>query len=126
MKSLKIGELVNLRGSLVSAAKDDITWHSSLSRTDSGANSSELLYTTQASTLRGKQGILAEEADRGMDEARSSLQSWYEILALRRRSLDPRDQKAVRAYNEEAARYMALAHPEKKVTPPPAGMAPSK
>ena len=120
MKSLRIGELVNLRGSLVSAEKNGVTWVSSLTRWDTGAHSSELLFTTDASTLRGKQALIAEESARGMDEARSSLQSWYEILNLRRRTLDPRDQKAVRAYNEEAALYMTLAHPNQKFTPPPA------
>ena len=109
--TLRIGELVNLRGCLVSANRGAETWRSSLVRWDTGPNAGELLYTTYAVALSGKDELAAEETAQGMGEARSSLQTWYALLEARRRELNPNDAKAVRAFNEEARRYMEAAHP---------------
>ena len=115
---LRVGELVNLRGNLVTAANGAEVWRSSLVRNDMGPNAGELLYTTQAQVFSGNQDLAAEEISEGLAEARTSLESWYELLEVRRRSLDIRDQKAVHAFNQEAKRYMELAHPEKRAPSP--------
>jgi len=115
---LRIGELIDLRGALVAATDGITNWRSSLSRGDVGPKSGELFYVTEAHSFNRHKNIAFEEVGRGGEEARYSLQSWYQVLELRRRTLNVYDQQAVRAYNEEARRYMTVAHPEKSARAP--------
>lgn len=110
---LSVGQLIDLRGSLVVASNGNTVWRSSLKRGDVGPNSGELFYVTQALSFRVQSDIVADEGGRVTVNSHTSLQSWFEVLQLRRRNLNLRDPQAVRAYNEEARRYMAVAHPER-------------
>lgn len=54
LKTIRIGERICLQGRLVSVnGPDGMNWKSSLSRTDSGAGSCELLYVENATRLDG-------------------------------------------------------------------------
>lgn len=53
IRSWPVGSVVRLQGYLVDAAgKDGWEWHSSMTRTDTGSHSCELMYVTEATRIR--------------------------------------------------------------------------
>jgi len=109
MHRIRTGQLIDLQGSLVSAQNGSLSWRSSLAKNDVGDTSGKLFYVTEARAFKNLKEFLAGESQ---SAANHDLQNWYDMLALRRRSLKIEDQEAIHAFNEEARRYMALAHPE--------------
>lgn len=118
---LKPGCLVDFQGSLVEAQPDrgGPVWRSSLVREDTGPQSGELFYITSARSFDGNRDRSVEEKQRRSPETQDNLQRWFEALQRRRQTLDLRDFEAVRAYNLEAQRYMAAAHPKSPGSPTP-------
>ena len=112
INSLRVGSLVNFRGVLISAKKDDFRWESSLSRTDTGPGACELLYLSQANLIEGDESYIE-------DEDRADLRQWYDLLYIWRESLNLHDSQAVRNFNREATRYMRTAFPSHAPTPSP-------
>ena len=111
IRSLRVGHLVDLRGYLVEARKDNgFIWRSSLSRVDSGNGACELFYVTNARFFDGHPLAEAEATPvpRALAEPTPvrSMQDWHRDLEARRRSLNAGDAKAVQAFNDEVLQYM--------------------
>ena len=112
MRSLRVGSLIDLRGFLVCAKKDEFRWSSSLSRTDSEKGACELFYVTQASLINGDESYIDPEDH-------DNLRHWYDLLYTWRQSLDLKNYQEVRDFNREAQLYMKTAFPERTLPPSP-------
>ncbi len=100
----KTGSLVDLSGLLVEAKQGKFTWRSSLTRADSGPGACELMVVTRAQPF-------SEEITSAASPGPTDLNQWYASLQSRLKALDRNNADAVRAFNVEALRYMAVAHP---------------
>ncbi|HWL51858.1 MAG TPA: hypothetical protein VNQ90_05460 [Chthoniobacteraceae bacterium] len=107
---LKVGTLVDFRGTIVEAEKGDFHWRSTPGDDRNAAR--ELFLLQRAGVFDGNQNLAEKEARDQLADARDNLNRWYQCLAEQRAKLDPNDAEAVHAFNREAQRYMEAAHPE--------------
>lgn len=107
--TLKVGMLVDFRGTVVHAQKGEFQWLSSLLGAPSPSH--QLLLLQSAKLFDGNQDLAAKEAKAQLADSRASLDRWYQCLADQRAKLNAGDPEAVRAFNREAQRYMEAAHP---------------
>ena len=137
IRSLRPGQLVDLRGRLVAVSNDRFSWRSSLSRTDTGNGACELFYVTEAkpfasNRFREEEGMGTEPrpTQESVNPTSSppiarSLREWFSSLDSKRRSLDLNDPEAVRSFNEEVRQYSVANHtagsPRPAATPEPVG-----
>lgn len=110
MGSLRVGSLVDLRGSLVKARKDAFQWTSSLSRNDANRGACELFLVTAARLINGDESFIDPED-------RENLRHWYDLLYAWRNILDLKNPQAVRDFNDEATLYMRTAFPKRTLPP---------
>ncbi len=123
LSKVKEGALIDFRGALVEARKENTRWRSSLRRDDTGNGSCEILYVEQARliTLEGDRAE-TETFQRTAVSSRNNIHQWYNSLAEWRETLQWGEPEAIRAFNEEAARYQAAMRPAAApavATPPP-------
>ncbi len=113
--TLKVGMLVDFRGTVVHAQKGEFQWRSSL--LGDTPPSRQLLLLQSAKLFDGNQYLAAKEAKAQLADSRANLDRWYECLVDQRAKLHADDPEAVRAFNREAQRYMEAAHPKETNAP---------
>lgn len=107
---LKVGTLVDFRGTVVEATRGNFHWRSTPG--DDRHPPRQLLLLQRAGLFDGNQDLAGKEARDQLADARDNLNRWYQCLAEQRAKLDLNDAEAVHLFNREAQRYMKAAHPE--------------
>ncbi len=81
-----------------------------------------LLYLASGYDFQGRshQDLRANALREYEAQETADLKQWFASLEERRKGLDVNDPVAVREFNREAARYMELAHPERRKSQPAA------